>query len=240
MILNLSIVAEFCFDYNVRMSIRLWSDVLGLPVLAPIDLSEDDSAPPDALRVARTHIQADGFVPADKGTPLRVVGHVSAAFVDPEKGVVLGLLVGYTQVLPLVDVRVWESNHLEIHSEEDLVPPDELVRLEEFGLRRCFFAAKRVELKGKGRTRTLLHSLQRANVVGRLRDFVFDTLTGALISITSEQRFLFWHWDERIFPASDIFEITERAIILNLDSLEVAQKERPNLNRALFPLSQEA
>lgn len=141
-------------------------------------------------------------------------GKLRAAFVHPETGKILAFLVGWSRVVTPREIRHYAEDRVEIGSVEDLVSPDEILRIKEYGLRRTLLTGKKIL------TRT-------ANKIGTLRDFSFDPLTDHLTSIESSRSFLFWEWKQRSFPASDIQEITDRAIILNVDlEQKITQKEK--------------
>lgn len=136
------------------------------------------------------------------------LGALRAVFVHPETGQILAFLVGWLNVVTPGDIRQWGKEKIEVHSSEDLVRPDDILRIQEFGLRRTLLNGKKVL------TRT-------GKRLGRLKDFVFDTTTDHVVTLETSKTFLFWEWAERSFPAKDISEITEKAIVLNVDEEQV-------------------
>jgi sporulation protein YlmC with PRC-barrel domain len=138
----------------------------------------------------------------------KLLGRLRAVFVHPETGQILAFLVGFLNVVAPRDIRHWGKDKMEIASEEDLVKPEEILRIQEFGLRRTLLNGKKI----------LTRSGKR---LGRLKDFSIDTTTDSLATLDVSKRFLFWEWAERSFPATDIREITERAIVLNVEEEQV-------------------
>lgn len=144
-----------------------------------------------------------------------MLGKLRAVFVNPETGQLLAFLVGWSHVVSPRDIREWKQNGAFVHSTEDLAHPEDILRLQEFGLTRTLLNGKKVFTKD-------------GKKIGTLKDFIFDTATDALVSIVVAKQFLFWEWDERTFPVKEITEITEAAIILNLEN-EQKEKERSQM-----------
>lgn len=142
----------------------------------------------------------------------RQLGRLRGVFVHPETGQILAFLVGLFKVITPRDVRQWENDCVWVNDPEDLLSPSEVLRLEEFGLRRTLLNGKKV----------LTRSGKR---LGTLYDFSFDPATDRLATLDVARRFLFWEWDYRTFDAKDIQEITASAIVLNADNMQ-KQKER--------------
>lgn len=134
----------------------------------------------------------------------QLLGRLRAVFVNPESGQILAFLVGWFRVATPHDIRQWGKDGITLRSSEDLVPPSDILRIEEFGLRRTLLNGKKV----------LTRSGKR---LGRLRDFAFDVTTSSLTTLDVSKTFLWFEWAKRTFPAKDIQEVTDRAIILNVD-----------------------
>lgn len=133
------------------------------------------------------------------------IGRLSAAFFNPETGRLIALLVGYSKVVVPVDIEKWSRDGIWIGGEDELCGLADILRIREFGFKRCHLLGKKV-LSEKGET------------FGRVKDLTIDTQTGSLLSIEAAKGFLWFKWDARIFPYTDISEITDKEIILNLDS----------------------
>lgn len=140
-------------------------------------------------------------------------GRLGGAFMDPEKAQIIGFLVGCSKILVPIEIEKWHQDSVQIGSEEALAPVMEILRIEQYGLRRTFLNGKRVVSKS-GRQ------------LGKIRDFTFDSMTHALLTFEVAKRFLWIEWGNRIFSAKDISEVTPRAIILNIDTEETEKVQK--------------
>ena len=122
----------------------------------------------------------------------------------PESGQIIGFLCGYTKVLPPVEIEKWHIDYVKVRGDDSLAPPMEILRIRDYGLRRTFLNGKRVRAKN-------------GKYLGRVRDFCFDTATSALLTFEVSKKILWIEWAKRIFSYQDISEVTERAIILNVE-----------------------
>ncbi len=132
------------------------------------------------------------------------VGYLTAVFFDPETGKILAFKAGFAKVFSPTDVQAWHSNRIELSDMEALVPPEEISRLRNFGLKRSRLFGKKVQTRDGTR-------------LGRVYDFCMDSTTSSLLSIEVCKSFLWWQWDSKIFPFSAIQEIQENAVILNVE-----------------------
>lgn len=132
------------------------------------------------------------------------LGFVTDIFFDPEKGKVLAFLASFGKVFGPMDTSAWHSNRVEVFNEEALVLPEEISRLQSFGIKRTRLLKKKVLFQG-------------GKKVGHVCDFCLDSATSSLLSIEACKSFLWWQWDSRIFQFSDIKEIAEDAVLLNVD-----------------------
>jgi uncharacterized protein YrrD len=148
----------------------------------------------------------------------RPQGSVNGVFMHPETGMLIGFLCGYTKVLVPVEIEKWHSDYVKVRGEDSLASPMEILRIRDYGLRRAFLNGKRVRSKNGKR-------------LGRVRDFCFDTATYSLLTFEVSKKFLWIEWANRIFSYQDISEVTERAIILNVEP------EKKALVRAQVPLA---
>lgn len=146
----------------------------------------------------------------------RPLGYLNGAFMDPEKPQVIAFLVGYTKALTPIEVEKWYEDRVQVGDSEALAPLTDILRIEKFGLRRTFLNGKRV-LSKSGRA------------LGRVRDFTFETSTSTVLNLTVSKRILWLEWGERTFPSKDIEEVTDRAIILNIEP-EKTVKVRKTVN----------
>lgn len=146
----------------------------------------------------------------------RALGKINGVFMNPETGQIIAFLVGLTKVLSPVDIELWGREKIQIRNEEDLTFPTDILRLNNFGLRHCLLNSKRVRSKlGKN--------------MGKIRNFTMDTRTDFLLTFEVAKRFLGIEWDKRIFPYKDISEVTEKAIILDVEPEDTEKVIKPAL-----------
>jgi uncharacterized protein YrrD len=147
------------------------------------------------------------------GTPIfvartdRAVGRLNGAFINPETGQIIAYLVGFGRVLSPVDIDRWDPQVVRVSSNDVLVSPLEILRLEEFGLKRTLFMSKTVWTK-------------ESKFIGRLRDFTIDTATDFLVNFRVSKRFLWFEWGERILTFDKIFSIEKNRIIVTVKNGE--------------------
>lgn len=144
----------------------------------------------------------------------RNLGALNGVFVNPETGQIIAFLVGFSNVLAPVDIAKWDTESITIHDSDALVSPFDITRIKEFGVKRSYFLGKQVR-----------SAISGANF-GKIRDFLFESTTCSILQFTVSKGFLGIHWGERIFPYKDIKEITEKAVILNV---EPEEKEKAKL-----------
>jgi len=140
----------------------------------------------------------------------QLLGRLRAVFVHPETGQILAFLVGWTHVIIPRDIQKWEKERVWVCDSEDLLAPKDILRIQELGMRRTLINGKKV-LSRKGKR------------LGHLKDFSFDPATDHLTSLSVSKNFLFLEWAHRKVSAKDIQEITDKAIVLNI---ETQQKEK--------------
>lgn len=145
------------------------------------------------------------------------LGRLNGVFIHPDTGQVMAFLVGVLKVLVPIDVRKWGSQALLITEAEALIPPTDLYRLKDSGLRRSFLNGKRVRSK------------QGYNF-GVIRDFQLDLTLNQLLSFEVSKRFLGIEWAKRQFTFKDIDHVTEKAIIL---AFEPENKKRIKVNNPI-------
>ena len=147
----------------------------------------------------------------DDDNPL---GYLNGVFMHPETGQIIAFLVGITKVLSPVDIEKWRKNSIQINRKSALVPPTEILRIQEFGLQKTFLNGKKV-LSKSGRR------------MGHVRDFTIDTRTTSILTFAISKRFLGIEWNKRIFPYKDISEVTEKAIILTVEPEDTQRAKKP-------------
>lgn len=150
--------------------------------------------------------QVSGFpvvLPEDE----KRLGSLNGVFMDPETGQIIAFLVGYSRVLTPIEIEKWRSDRVQVNSKDALSPVSEILRIERYGLRRSFLNGKRVFSKSSKR-------------LGRVHDFSFDPSTNSILDFEVSRRFFWFEWGKRIFSYKDIEEVTERAILLNVDPEE--------------------
>lgn len=149
----------------------------------------------------------------------QVLAPLSGVFMNPETGQIIAFLAGLTRVLVPVDVQQWKKDHLIVSDKEALVLPTEILRLQEYGIRRSFLNGKRVRsASGKN--------------MGKIRDFQIEVSTSSIIEFMASKKFLGIEWAESQFSYKDIQEVTEKAIILSIEPEQKAKQPR----RAALPV----
>ncbi len=134
----------------------------------------------------------------------RPLGRLNGVFMNPENGQIIAFLVGISRVLVPVDIEYWNHDHVQVASREVLISPYEILRIQDFGLRRCFINTKSVRSKSGKR-------------FGKVQDFTIDTQTSSVINFSTSKGVLGFKWDRRLFPTKDISEVTENSIILSVE-----------------------
>ncbi len=143
----------------------------------------------------------------------RNLGGLNGVFVNPETGQIIAFVVGFSNVLAPVDIAKWDFESITIHDSDALVSTFDITRIEEFGVKRCYFLGKKVI------------SASGANF-GKIRDFLFESTVNSILQFTVSKGFFGIHWSERVFSYKDINEITTKAVILNV---EPEDKEKAKL-----------
>lgn len=144
------------------------------------------------------------------------LGHINGAFVNPETGQIIGFLVGFRGILVPTDIRKWGNESIQISESDALVAPWDVLRIQSYGLKRTFLNGKKVLSKSGKR-------------LGRLRDFSFDPITNAMATIDVSKKIWPFEWAKRTFPAKDISEILDNAIVLAFDPEAEAKIKEPVL-----------
>jgi hypothetical protein len=159
--------------------------------------------------------------------PSKPLGTMSAAFMHPETGQIIAYLVGYTRVLSPVDIEKWSKTTIQVRTPEALVQPEEILRLEQYGLRRTLLNGKKVRTK-KGDFSN--NGSKSGHSMGCVQDFTIDTLTNSILSIHTAKSFLGITWHHRTFSYKLIHEVTKKAIILS------AEPEVPVKSKTAAPI----
>ncbi|MEK7146031.1 MAG: hypothetical protein AAB802_02500 [Patescibacteria group bacterium] len=146
-------------------------------------------------------------LPVLLGEDSRELGRLRGVFINPETGQLIGFLVGFSRVLASTDIERWGDEAVYARGKDSLVSPFEILRIEKFGLRRTLFLSKKV-LSKKGRR------------FGKLRDFTLDTGLDILASIECSKGFFGFKWGHRIFSRSEITEILDGKIVVQVEPEE--------------------
>lgn len=133
----------------------------------------------------------------------RSLGHFKFAFVHPETGQFIAFILGISGAATPADIQKWGKAQILVDMQRP-TPPFEIVRLKQFGPKRCLINNKTV-LSKSGRK------------LGSVSDFSLDTQTNRLVAIHPTKSFLFWEWDMRTFTYEQIDHISERSIHLNIE-----------------------
>ncbi|MFA5793242.1 MAG: PRC-barrel domain-containing protein [Candidatus Gracilibacteria bacterium] len=143
-------------------------------------------------------------LPIIAGEDKKSLGHINGAFVNPETGQIIGFLVGFGKILVPTDIQKWGNESIQVSDEEALVSPWDVLRIQSYGIKRTFLNGKKIVSKS-------------GKKLGRLRDFSFDPAGNALATIDVSKKIWPFEWAKRSFPAKDIAEILDSAIILAID-----------------------
>lgn len=143
------------------------------------------------------------------------LGRLNGLFMNPETGQIIAFLVGLTRVLSPVDIEKWGKEFIQISTKEAIVSPTDILRIQEYGLRRSY-------LNGK-----CVHSKSNKHL-GKVRDFTINTRSNSVLSFDSSKRFLGIEWNKRLFQIKDISEVTDKAILLNFEP-EATEKIKEKL-----------
>ncbi|MBT4632410.1 PRC-barrel domain-containing protein [Candidatus Peregrinibacteria bacterium] len=136
-------------------------------------------------------------------------GTLSAVFMNPENSAVLAFLVGISKAIAPTDIEKW-GDPLKIADKNRLLSPLDILRIKQFGMKRCLLNGKKVVAKS-------------GKYLGRVQDFTYETESNRILNLTSCRRFIRLEWNHRQFDASDISEIQANTIHLKIDP---EQKER--------------
>lgn len=136
-------------------------------------------------------------------------GQLNGVFIHPETGQVLAFMVGLTKVLSPQDIQKWEKTSVRLKSLDALVSPQEILRLNQFGVKRCLINQKRVRSK-------------RGKYMGRVSDLIIDTSVDSLLQIEVSKGFLWWRWTKRVIGFEHIQEITDSTVILAVEPEDTA------------------
>lgn len=150
-------------------------------------------------------------LPVMAGEEEKSLGSLRGVFLNPENGKLIGFLVGFGKIVTPFEIQKWGREQVMVRDTESLVPFTEILRLDEFGLRRSLFNGKKVISKSGKR-------------LGRVRDFSLDREALGLADFEVSKRFLGIEWRKRLFSYKDIEEITGGAVVVNA---ELEEKKVP-------------
>lgn len=140
------------------------------------------------------------------------IGEIREVLIEPENGKLLGFLVqqGATgwrifsplKALAVVDVKAWDPHGLVTQSLENLVEPQEIVRIQEV-------LDKKIKLLG------LPAKTESGKNLGKVEDFLIDSVTETVVKIYLQDLL----GNSRIFAWEKIIKI-DQAVILADETLE--------------------
>ena len=144
---------------------------------------------------------------------IRPISSVRDVLMDPESGKVAALSVNYGKnmvVLPM-DIVAWQD-HIKIHSYNDIIEANEVLRVEELMKNDIQIFRNRVES-------------QDGTYIGRVYDFSIDpsTLTLKNLYVAKEILGLF-RYDSRIISNNEIVEILKNKIVVK-NNLAVVKED---------------
>jgi uncharacterized protein YrrD len=136
------------------------------------------------------------------------IGEIKVVFVDLETAIVLGFGVrqGYfskRKVVSLLDVKEWDPNGMVINSEEDLVLPEEIIRIQQIISNNDYLIGKIAETES-------------GKKLGQVINFLIETETGAVTKFYLEDLL----GNARIFPKEKVVRI-DKTIVFTDDEGEV-------------------
>ncbi len=134
----------------------------------------------------------------------RPLGLITGLFLHPDSGQIIGYKVGFGSVVSPSDIVEWHRGSVTISEEEALQPLKDSWRLQEYGPRRCNWIGKKV-LSRSGKS------------MGQVQDLFVNLSTSNVMQFEVAKGFLMFRWDRRIFPLTDVQEVTDNAIILNVE-----------------------
>ncbi len=134
--------------------------------------------------------------------------------VNPNKGTFeafwIKSLDGQKLLLPK-DILSWDSQNITISDNNDLSAPEDLPRLAKIFSKECPILKATVFDRAHNK------------VLGKVRDFTFDTISPRLLSIEVEKNF--FGWGRHRIPQHRIIKITPTQIVVDSSVLKTETKE---------------
>lgn len=143
------------------------------------------------------------------------VGHVKQIVIDPENGTLLGYsvkpigLFTKDKILSQQDVVEIDKNGIVIRSEDDLLEPEEIIRINKI-------IKSNVGIIGQD------SFTESKKFLGKVFDYILDTETQSIVKYYIRNIF-----DEKIFPQEKVVEINKRGIFFSNDVIEQISKVEP-------------
>lgn len=139
---------------------------------------------------------------------LSKVGIIRRIIVNPENGQLMGFLVltGFfspAKVLSVIDIKFWDKDAIITDSEENLVEPDEIVRIKAV-------LDQKIDIMGMN-TET-----ESGKSLGFVENFLIDTETGSVIKYYLKDML----GQSRIMPADKVIKI-DKTIVFVDDEIEL-------------------
>ena len=165
-------------------------------------------------KIVGSHIYEDSFE--------RPISTVKDIIIDPESGKVLALVVNLSRnlVLSPIDILSW-NDAVHIHSRDDFVPGDEILRVDSVQKMRTRIFHNKVYTK-------------EGEFLGKVADFSIDSSDLALNKLYVSK--VFWgvlRYQSRIIPAKNIEEILPDKIVVKADASVKEEEKVPATDLAV-------
>lgn len=136
------------------------------------------------------------------------IGHVDGLIIDPKNGkiealqVKPNLLFSKNKILSTIDIVETDSNGLVTKNQENLVVPEEIIRVREI-------LTKKIPVLGQ------IAVTESGNKLGHINDLLIDSESWMILKYYVKSA-----WEDRILAADKIVKITEKAVIFTDDVIE--------------------
>ena len=165
------------------------------------------------------------IVKASHPTPDLMIGYLIDLVVNPETGIIVALwingLEGKRLLLP-EDVLHWNQEEISIQDVQDLSPAESLPKLDKIFKIECPIL------------KTNVYTPAQKKPIGRVTNFIFDTLSPRILSIEVATGFLGIH--KIIIPKNRITKITEEGIFITDNRLKMKLEAEKKLAKHLEAL----
>jgi len=162
-------------------------------------------------------------LPIIEAVTMKKVAVVDNLIVSPENGAVLAFLLrknflsNKNRIVVLHDVREMYIDGLVTNSKDNIINPDEVIKVKSVLDQNIFLLGSRV-------------ITQNSKILGYLEDFIFDTGFSAIVTLIVKKRF---STEKRIISAERILNIQPGRIVIRDISNKV---EVPKVSKVLEPV----